>query len=363
MNGIWKTYKTWHNKYGPMVCLKYGERFGQIDYIGALLSIGTLLCSIMAMNFGGVLWNWSSSNSIGLFVGAGVLLILFLVQQTFKLGTSFENRMFPMHFWKSRTLIVLFFTMMLATFGSFIGIYYLPIYYQFTRGSTAIQTSVHLLPFIRFLVAFNMINGHFMGKTGYYYPWYIFGAALELIAVSSSVSPPSHTLSIYHETHPNEPRYKTDTVDEHTSDAKIYGYTIIMGTGVGCFCQAGFAIAQMKVKPEEIPFCVGFMTVGQMMGIVFGTGISGALFVNFAQQALQQVFPLTSEDEISNAISGVGSQLLRSASSEDYAAAIHGITRAIQLAYVPIIAAGAICLVCGLLMKREKVFVTGSFAG
>ena len=176
------------------------KRFGQIDYIGALLSIGTLLCAIMAMNFGGVLWSWSSANSIGLFVGAGVLLILFVMQQIFNLGTSFENRMFPMHFWKSRTLIVLFFTMseypphllykngakskcgtVLATFGSFIGIYYLPIYYQFTRGSTAIQTSVHLLPFILFLVAFNLINGQYMGKTGYYYPWYIFGAALELV--------------------------------------------------------------------------------------------------------------------------------------------------------------------------------------
>lgn len=70
---------------------------------------------------------------------------------------------------------------MLATFGSFIGIYYLPLYYQFARGSTAMETSVHLLPFILFLVAFNLANGQFMAKTGYYYPWYVIGAALELI--------------------------------------------------------------------------------------------------------------------------------------------------------------------------------------
>lgn len=119
----------------------------------------------------------------------------------------------------------------------------------------------------------------------------------------------------------------------------------------------------MKVKPEEIPYCVGFMTIGQMMGIVFGTGISGALFVNFAQQAVQRVFPLASEGEVSNAISGAGSKLLTSASAEEYALAIHGITRAIQLAYIPIITAGSICLVCALLMKHEKVFVQGSFAG
>ena len=56
-----------------------------------------------------------------------------------------------------------------------------------------------------------------------------------------------------------------DTIDEHTSNAKIYGYTIILGAGVGCFCQAGFAVAQMKVKPEEIAYSVGFMTSGQML--------------------------------------------------------------------------------------------------
>jgi hypothetical protein len=135
-------------------------------------------------------------------------------------------------------------------------------------------------------------------------------------------------------------------VDEHTSNAKIYGYTIILGTGVGCFCQAGFAVAQMKVQPDEIPYSVGFMTVGQMLGIVFGTGMSGALFINYGQQALSAVFPDASKSEIADALAGVGSGLIESASKADRDEAIHGITRAIQLAYVPIIAAGSICLIC-----------------
>ncbi|KAJ3525990.1 hypothetical protein NM208_g11401 [Fusarium decemcellulare] len=287
----------------------------------------------MGMNLGGVLWDWNSGRSIGLFVTSGVLFLLFILQQTFFIGTTRENRLFPMHFWKSRTMICLFFTMMLATFGSFIGIFYLPLYYQFTRGSTALETSVHLLPFILFLVAFNLLNGQFMGRTGYYYPWYIAGSTLELIG----------GVLLY-------------TVDEHTSNAKIYGYTIILGTGVGCFCQAGFAVSQMKVLPNDIPYSVGFMTVGQMLGIVFGTGMSGALFVNYGQQYLSAVFPDVPASEIADALAGVGSGLIESASSDARAEAIHGITRAIQLAYVPIIAAGSICVICSVFMRREKVF-------
>ncbi|KAK7440321.1 hypothetical protein CaCOL14_008017 [Colletotrichum acutatum] len=317
----------------PQVGVPLTQRLAQIDYVGTVLSIGAMLCVIMAMNFGGVLWGWNEGESIALFVAAGVLTILFVLQQVYFIGTSRENRLFPMHFWKSRTMICLFFTMMLATFGSFIGIFYLPLYYQFTRGISAVETSVHLLPFILFLVAFNLLNGQFMGRTGYYYPWYIAGSALELIG----------GVLLY-------------IVDEHTSNAKIYGYTIILGTGVGCFCQAGFAVAQMKVQPNEIPYSVGFMTVGQMIGIVLGTGMSGALFVNYGQRALAQVFPHVSADVISDALAGVGSGFIDSASPEVRVEAIHGITRAIRLAYVPIIAAGAICLVCSIFMRREKVF-------
>lgn len=87
------------------------SRLAQVDYLGIILSIGSILCLIMAMNFGGVLWTWDAGRSIGLFVTAGVLLLLFVLQQIFQIGTTLENRLFPMHFWKSRTMICLFLTM------------------------------------------------------------------------------------------------------------------------------------------------------------------------------------------------------------------------------------------------------------
>lgn len=70
---------------------------------------------------------------------------------------------------------------MFAAFGTFITIYYLPLYFQFTRGATALQTSVNILPYILFLSVSVLINGDFMSKMGYYYPWYLFGSALQAI--------------------------------------------------------------------------------------------------------------------------------------------------------------------------------------
>lgn len=147
-----------------------------------------------------------------------------------------------------------------------------------------------------------------------------------------------------------------DTADDMTSNAKIYGYTIILGTGVGCYCQAGFPVAQMKVAASEIPYSVGFMTVSQMLGIAIGTGMSGAVFVNQAHAGLHELFPNASATEVSSAVAGVGSELIEQASQELADAAIHVIALAIQDAFIPVFVSGAGSLLCSFFMKREKIF-------
>lgn len=97
--------------YHPLPGVPLKERLPMLDYIGALLSSATFLCIMMAMNFGGVLWSWNDGRSIALFVLSGVLLTIFCLQQVYTIGTSLEHRIFPMHFFRHRTLIVLFLTM------------------------------------------------------------------------------------------------------------------------------------------------------------------------------------------------------------------------------------------------------------
>ncbi|KAK2022697.1 hypothetical protein LX32DRAFT_629449 [Colletotrichum zoysiae] len=322
----------------PDVSLR--SRLAQLDYLGALGSAGAFLCFMMGMNFGGVLWSWENGRSIALFVLAAVLLAAFVLQQVFLIGTTMEYRMFPMHFWRNRTMAICFGNMMFAAFGCFISIYYLPLYFQFTRGATAMQTSVYMLPFILFLSTSVLVNGHFMSKTGYYYPWYLFGSALQVIGAAL----------LY-------------TTDETTSDARIYGYTIILGTGVGCYCQAGFPVAQVTVAAKDMAYSVGFMTVSQTLGIALGTGLSGALFVNYAHQGLARIFPNASAEAISSAASGANSALLKDADVETRARAVHTIAGAIQNAFAPMLAAGAIAFLCSFFLKREKLFIQKSMAG
>jgi hypothetical protein len=42
------------------------------------------------------------------------------------------------------------------------------------------------------------------------------------------------------------------TVDENTSTAQIYGYSIVLATGTGCIVQIGFILAQAVVPRSEM---------------------------------------------------------------------------------------------------------------
>lgn len=157
--------------------LKRGKNF---DALGATLSIGAIMCLVMGTSFGGTLYAWNSGQNIALFVVGGVLLMAFALQQRLAWLTTTSERIFPTHFLKILEADLLFISAAACNAAGFIPIFYIPVYFQFTRGDTAIEAAVRLLPLITLLSAAIMANGYFMGRLGYYQPWYLIGSALAL---------------------------------------------------------------------------------------------------------------------------------------------------------------------------------------
>jgi hypothetical protein len=134
-----------------------------IDWVGSVLFIGALTTLIMGIDFGGVEWQWGNGQSIALFVVSGVLFIVFGVQQTFFIFCNEQTRLFPIHFLKRRSLLLLFilnsesgpamnflcFALLTHTLypasassGLFIAVYYIPLFFQFTQ--VRITISIYL---------------------------------------------------------------------------------------------------------------------------------------------------------------------------------------------------------------------------
>lgn len=172
----------------------------EYDIIGTILSIGATITLIMAINFGGTLYPWRSGQIIALFVVSGVLFILFGIQQGMTILTSVTTRVFPCQFMRNINAIFLFICAAAVNTAGFIPIYYIPLYFQFTRGDGAIKAAVRLLPLIFLLSGFILANGHFMARFSYFQPWYIVGSALALIggALLCKFSLTDHPLAFNH---------------------------------------------------------------------------------------------------------------------------------------------------------------------
>lgn len=157
------------------------EKAAQFDWVGAVISIGAMVTLIMAINLGGALYEWNSGSEIALFVVSGVLWIAFGAQQGLCIMTNKQERIFPVHLLKQKMPVLLFLACSSVAAVAYVSVYYIPIYFQFTRGDTAIYTAVRLLPFIFLLITTIQLSGIMMTRYGWFKPWYVVGSLSSLI--------------------------------------------------------------------------------------------------------------------------------------------------------------------------------------
>jgi hypothetical protein len=323
----------------PRKGVSYRKRLAEIDYLGGLLIIGATTSGVMALNFGGLTWAWDSGRIIGLFCASGVLFILFGLQQVFMVFTTVERRLFPVHFLKSNIMLNLFAMTASAGTAVFLPVYFIPLFFQFVKQDSALEAAVRLLPYICLMVFVVFVNGAILSKYGYYMPWYLAGGIFVLIGGALMF-----------------------TVDQGSSTSRVYGYSVLIGIGAGCYVQASFSVAQAKVSPQDIPLVVGFISSSQIIGITISLAIANSVFLNSAANKLAVILPDASSEEVKAAIAGVGSTLFKSLSDDVRQKVLHAIVEALNKSYILVMTAGALTIVLSVFLPRESLFLEGGAA-
>ena len=318
--------------FDPRPGVLYKKRLSELDYVGTTLMVGACVSGVMAINFGGIIYPWKSGQTISCFVVSGVLFVVFGLQQSFCVFTTESTRIFPCQFLTHRILVILFMQMSAAVTVFFVPIYFIPLFFQFARNDTAIEAGVRLLPLVCLLVFANVANGALMSKYGYYMPWYLAGGCLALIG----------SALMY-------------TVDLDTSTSKIYGYTVLLGLGGGMYVQAGFAIAQVKVQPHEIPLAIGFISLAQIGGATIALAIANSVFLNQATNSILAILPNEPRAIVQGAVSGAGSTFFQTLDPTVKNAVLAAVTHAISRIYILGITGAALTIVLSVFMPREKV--------
>ena len=308
------------------------RRLAELDMVGTILQVGAFVAGIMAVAFGGVLYDWNSGRIIDMFVCSGVLFIALGIQQEFLILTTKARQVFPVHYVRQKELVILFAQIAAGSTNSFIAIYFIPIYFQFVQTDEALKAGVRLLPYIIPLVVATMINGATMEKLKYYMPWFLVGGILIIVS----------NVMLYHITLTINAGY-------------IYGALALGGIGTGFFNNAPFAIAQWIVPETELALAVGFITCGQVAGLTISLAIANAVFLNLAQNSIQRILPGVSKGDVQAAISGVGGPFLGTLEADTQKLVLEAIIGAIQKVFILGIVAGCLAILLSAFMDRNPI--------
>jgi hypothetical protein len=224
----------------------------QLDLIGTFLIIPTVVCLLLALQWGGSKYAWNSSRIIGLFVGFGLLTIIFIGSQL-KLG---DKGILPPRLFKDRNVLA---ALMFAVFfgaAFFALIFYIAIYFQSVQGSSATYSGIQLLPLLISTVISSIVTGGLISAFGYYTPLMMF--CMGLFCVGAGL---------------------ITTYDINTPFSKWFGYQVLAGAGVGVGFQGGIVVVQTVLPLADVPVGTACVSFFQSLG--------GAIFISVAQTLFQ----------------------------------------------------------------------------
>lgn len=234
----------------PPVMLKqepttWRQKVTRMDPVGTFFFLPGVVCLLLALQWGGVIYSWSNARVIVLLVLAGVLLVAFIVVQRWK-G---ENATVPARVFVNRSIIA-------GSWFAFCSIgamqtlfYFLPIWFQVIKGASAVKSGIMSLPFVLGLVIMSVSAGILTKKLGYYTPWMI---------LSSVITPIGAGL--------------ITTFTPHTGHSAWIGYQALFGMGFGLGAQQPSVAAQTVLPRKDVSIGAALMMFSQTLG--------GAIFVS-----------------------------------------------------------------------------------
>ncbi|KIW90682.1 uncharacterized protein Z519_08465 [Cladophialophora bantiana CBS 173.52] len=224
------------------------KRILELDLVGAGILIPGIICLLLAVQWGGSTYAWSNSRIIGLFVGAGCLLVLFGISQ-WRLG---EAATIPPRLLTQRTLMAACGFVFFFGAGVFVLMYYLPLYLQSVKGSSPTRSGIQILPLMLSTVFTSILAGILVTIIGYYTPLLIGASALMTVGYGL---------------------ISTFTIDSPFRE--WFGYQICAGLGAGFGFNLPLVAVQTALPMKDIP-------QGTVL-LMFCQSLGGALFIAVAQ--------------------------------------------------------------------------------
>lgn len=219
--------------------LSWREKIARLDLLGTAVFVPAIICLLLALQWGGNQYEWSNWRMIVLFVIAGLLVIAFLAIQWWKQDNGtvppriFFQRSVCAGSWFAACLGASFFTL----------IYYIPIWFQAIKGTSATHSGINSLPLILGVTIMSIVSGIGTTVLGYYTPW-IYASTI-FISIGCGL---------------------ITTWKVHTAHPAWIGYQAIAGMGFGMGIQNPLIAVQTVLPLKDVPIGTATIMFSQTLG-------------------------------------------------------------------------------------------------
>ncbi|KUI53575.1 Putative HC-toxin efflux carrier TOXA [Cytospora mali] len=305
----------------------------KLDLLGTAVLIPAVICLLLALQWGGTEYPWNNSRIIGLFVGFGAMIALFIGIQFWK---GDQGTLPPRLFKNRNVLCAMLFS---CFFGSafFPLIYYLSLYFQAIQGDSAVEAGIKLLPLLIATVLTSILSGALISAVGYYNPFALAGMVL-FTAGAGMIT--------------------TLTLDSPLR--AWFGYQVLAGLGVGVGFQLAILVVQAVLPREDIAVATACVQFFQSLGGAVFVAVAQTVFQNGLVEGVVRDVPGLDPDVLINSGASQVRSVLKGLGLEEYVgvvleAYLVGLRHAYYISVA--CAAGAFCAALGLSwvnIKRKK---------
>ncbi|EAW12043.1 MDR family MFS transporter [Aspergillus clavatus NRRL 1] len=275
------------------------------DFPGMIVLVGAMVCLLLALEDGGVKLPWHNSVPIGLLIGFGLLLIVFVVVE-WKQG---EGAMVVPRIIKRRSILVLALFNLTAQGSGFARIYNLPIFFQAGQSQSPSESGIRTLPTVLTTSIFSFVGSLLLGKVGYYPPFLTFGAMFVTLG----------TGLMY-------------TMGPDATAGQYIGYQVLAAIGSGLVIQLNVIVAQAITPRVDMSVTVAtvlfFQFIGGTVGVSAATNIMNNVLINSVTRDSPNI---SVADVVAAGSGGLARAFPR---KEDFDAVVHAYMNGINAAWI-----------------------------
>jgi MFS family permease len=145
-------------------------------------------------------------------------------------------------------------------------VYYLPIWFQAVKGTSAFESGIRMIPTVLSLVVSSIISGQITTRIGYYVPSMIVSPVIASIGAGLLT-----------------------TLNQDTGHAMWIGYQVLFGFGLGLAMQITSLAAQAVLPREDVSIGTAVMFFSQQLGGAIFVSVGQNVFINDLVEGLVNV--------------------------------------------------------------------------